>query len=296
MFWKARPISKLAMTPAPARTDRQGIAIILIVRNEARHIAEWARFHLTAGVRHFYVYDNGSVDGTADVLRKTVPADQLTIHPWDQKLFDGRSGAEIHNQVIAYAHATRNYGPMYRWFAFIDSDEFMVPVAADDLNAALAPLDAYPLISLPWHMFGRNGQDAIPKGGVLQNYTAMADPLKGRYGRNWKCLADPSRITALRVHSFDIEGKGQSVNDAGRLMAHKDRAKPESYSRAAIQLNHYYTRSNAELQAKIKRGSNKVIRHDTHLKRVMRIVNEIETNTTEDRTAMDYVARIGRNG
>lgn len=293
MFWKARPISKLAITPAPAREGRHGIAIILIVRNEARHIAEWARFHLTAGVRHFYVYDNGSVDGTADVLRDTVPADQLTIHPWDQKLFDARSGSEIHNQVIAYAHATRNYGPDYRWFAFIDSDEFMVPVAAPDLNAALEPLSAHPLVSLPWHMFGRNGRDAIPDGGVLANYTAMADPMACSYGLNWKCLADPSRITALRVHSFDIDGRGESVNDAGKPMSHKDRARPENYSRAAIQLNHYYTRSNAELQAKIKRGSNKVIREDTHLKRVMRIVDEIEAQTTQDRTALDYLDRAG---
>lgn len=44
--------------PRPAQ-DRHGIALVLIVRNEARHIAEWARFHLAAGVRYIHAYDNG---------------------------------------------------------------------------------------------------------------------------------------------------------------------------------------------------------------------------------------------
>jgi hypothetical protein len=40
------------------------VAIVLVVRNEARHIGEWARFHRLAGVRHVLVYDDGCSDGT----------------------------------------------------------------------------------------------------------------------------------------------------------------------------------------------------------------------------------------
>ena len=49
-FFKARPISKLAVYPPKANTERSGVAIHIIVKNEARYIEEWARFHLLAGV------------------------------------------------------------------------------------------------------------------------------------------------------------------------------------------------------------------------------------------------------
>ena len=49
---------------------------------------------------------------------------------------------------------------------------------------------------------------------------------------------------------FGIDGQDHGVNDAGRPAAHADRKARSFYSTAAIQLNHYYTRSNAELMAK----------------------------------------------
>ena len=64
-----RPITRISIAPAPAAADREGFAIVLIVRNEARHIAEWARFHHMAGVKHVFVYDNGSTDGTIAAIR-----------------------------------------------------------------------------------------------------------------------------------------------------------------------------------------------------------------------------------
>jgi hypothetical protein len=289
-----RTISKLAISPAPARADRDGIAIVLIVRNEARHIGEWARFHLLAGVSHWVVYDNGSTDGTADVLAASLPSGALTLIPWDQKLKDARTGAEIHNQVLAYAHALRNFGPRFRWMAFIDVDEFLVPVTAPSLPAALVPLSAHAHVSLPWHMFGRNGHGPAPEGGMLENYLRRtADPYASPSALNFKCLVDPARVTAVRVHGFSIDGRDEGVNDAGVRAIHPGREKPAFYSRAAIQLNHYYSRSDAELQAKINRGSNKTVAADKHIRRVMRIVEAIERDTVEDRTALDYLARIG---
>ncbi len=98
-----RPITRLRITPAPPAPDRAGVAIVLIVKNEARHIAEWARFHHRAGVAHFIVYDNASTDGTADRLREALPAGALTLVPWAQSRFRTLTNREIHNQVLAYA-------------------------------------------------------------------------------------------------------------------------------------------------------------------------------------------------
>ena len=293
MIFKPRTISKIAITPPEPLAERSGLVICLIVRNEARHIGEWADFHLKAGVDHFIVYDNGCSDGTIEILSKRLTSEQLTVMPWDQKLRDGRGGAELHNQVLAYAHCLRNFGGRFRWMAFIDVDEFLIPTAANSLQNALADRSNAKHISLPWHMFGRNDHETPPEGGVLANYLNRAsDPLVSSHALNWKCIVDPCHVTGVRVHGFDVDGAAEGVNDVGKAATHAARSDRSFYSRDAIQLNHYYTRSNAELQAKINRGSNKTVEAQKHIKRVMRIVDAIERVTVEDRTALEFLARI----
>ncbi|MEI4485255.1 glycosyltransferase family 92 protein [Frigidibacter sp. MR17.14] len=294
LFRRARHITRLGLTPPRPAADRHGLAVVLIVRNEETHIAEWARFHALAGVRAFHVYDNGCTDGTLAALHAAVPG-MATVIPWDQKLTDARSGAEIHNQVLAYAHAVRNFGARYRWMTFIDVDEFLVPVAAASLPEALEGLEAEANISLPWHMFGRNGHQAMPAGGVLANYTRRnPDPMSDAKGlRNFKMIVDPCRVTAMKVHSIETDGRADSINDRGQRTSAQGREAQAFYSADRIQLNHYYTRSDAELRAKIARGPNLTTPDADHLRRVMRKVENIEAGEIEDRSALDFLARIG---
>lgn len=289
---RSRSITKIGLTPPAPLPGRDGLALVLIVRNEARHIGEWARFHRLAGARHIHVYDNGSTDGTVAALRDAV-GDFASVIPWDQKLRDARRGLEIHNQVLAYAHAVRNFGGRYRWMSFIDVDEFLVPKRAASLPEALAHLEGCRNISLPWHMFGRSGHVEAPEGGVLRNYTRRnPDPMSDAKGlRNFKMIVDPCHVTALKVH--EIETGDGTCNDRGARFTQATRERPGFYSADHIQLNHYYTRSDAELKAKIARGPNLTTPDADHLRRVMRKVAAIEAGEVVDRTALDYLARKG---
>ena len=292
-FFKARPISKLAVLPPLAKPERSGVAIPIIVKNEARYIEEWARFHLLAGVSHFIVYDNGSTDETVALLRASVPAQALTIVPWAQSLRDGRSGAEIHNQVLAFAHALANYGARFRWMAFVDVDEFIIPKADASLAAALERLGDAGHVSLPWQMFGRSGHQTPPEGGIVANYTRKMRTTEGaRHALNWKCIVDPSRVTGVRVHGMEIDGKAEGVNDAGVAAAHSARETAGFYSTEFLQLNHYYTRSNKDLQDKLDACLIASVALQKHARRVMRIVAEIEADEIEDTAAIDFLARV----
>ena len=285
---RGQSITRIGIDPPAARVGRAGLALVLIVRDEGPHIAEWARFHVLAGVRHFYVYDNGCSDGTIAALRFLGGA--LTVVPWDQKF---RSGAyEIHNQVLAYGHATRNFGGAWRWMTYLDADEFLVPKGAG-LDAALAGLEGCRNISLPWHMFGRSGHMAMPAGGVLANYTRRSpDPMSDERGlRNFKMIVDPCHVTALKVHVIETDGSSASCNDRGERFAKREQR--AFYSAGRIQLNHYYTRSDAELRAKIARGPNLTTPDADHLRRVMRKVAAIEAGEVEDRSALEFLARNG---
>lgn len=289
---RSRSITKIALTPPAPLPGRQGLALVLIVKNEACHIAEWARFHAAAGVAHIHVYDNGSTDGTVQAIRDAV-GDLCSVIPWDQKLRDARWGLEIHNQVLAYAHATRNFGGRYRWISFLDVDEFLVPKQAPSLPAALAHLDHCRNISLPWHMFGRSGHQQPPEGGVVRNYTRRnPDPMSDAKGlRNFKMIVDPCHVTAIRVHEIETDGGQTTCNDRGQPFTNASRGQPGFYSADHIQLNHYYTRSDAELRAKIARGPNLTTPDADHLRRVLRKVAAIEAGEIEDRAALDWLAR-----
>lgn len=161
---RALKLTRVAIDPPPEHEGRHGLALVAIVRNEAAYIAEWALFHAAAGVRHFYVYDNDCTDGTVQALKAALPPEQVTVIPWNQKFRLGFWEGEVHNQMLAYAHATRNFGGAYRWMTWIDVDEFLVP-KGESLIPALEALKAHPMISLPWHMFGRGGHKTPPKGG-----------------------------------------------------------------------------------------------------------------------------------
>ncbi len=298
MLWKLPifgRISKIAITPPVAAPHREGLAIAAILRDEALHVGEWAAFHHAAGVRRFIIYDNGSTDATLPILRETLPADALTIVPWNQVFRDARLGREIHNQALAYAHAARNFGGDLRWMAFIDIDEFLIPRQARSLPEALAGLQTCRSVALPWHMFGRSGHVEPPEGGVVANYLRRAaDPMSEVRGiRAFKYIVDPCHLTAVRIHAMETDGSAAACNDRGEPGSEADRTRPAFYSTDRIQLNHYYTRSESELAAKIFRGPNLRDKSGEYARKVRRTVANIEAEEVEDRAALDFLSRIG---
>ena len=298
MIWKLPAlgkISKIGIVPPEPLPGRDGVAVALIVKNEARHIGEWAEFHRRAGVRQVLVYDNGGTDATVTILRERLGT-QCVVVPWRQVFSDARLGREIHNQVLAYAHAASNFGGAFRWMAFIDADEFLVPKQAASIPEALAHLGAARNVSLPWHMFGRSGHQAAPDGGVLRNHLMRAaDPMSEARGvRQFKCLVDPCHLTGVRVHSMEVDGSSDTWNDRGERVARAGRSRPEFYSVDHLQLNHYYTGSAEELEAKIGRGPNLAGKRSAYQRKVMRTVENIEADEVEDRVALEYLARIGQ--
>lgn len=287
-------VSKLALEPPAPQPGRGGIAIALVVRNEARHVGEWADFHARAGVTGFLVYDDGCTDATIPILRETLPVERLVVVPWRQRLRDAWLGRELHNQVLAYAHAAANFGGAFRWLACIDVDEFLVPRRAASLPEALAHLGVRRNLSLPWHMFGRSGHAVPPDGGVLRNYLRRAaDPMSDARGvRAFKCVVDPCHLTGVRVHAMETDGNDRTCNDRGDEVALRDRDRPSFYSADHVQLNHYYTRSEQELAEKIGRGPNLVAKRPEYERKVRRTVANIEAAEVEDRAAVDYLQRI----
>ena len=93
------------------------LAMSILVRDEADVIRENILFHAAAGVEHFIVTDNGSIDGTREILEELTRQVPLTIidepsHTIDQDLWVTRMALKIRDENIA------------DWIINNDADEF----------------------------------------------------------------------------------------------------------------------------------------------------------------------------
>jgi hypothetical protein len=287
---------RIAISPPTPEAGRHGIAVAACIKDEASYIEEWVRFHMAVGIRHFYIYDNGSTDGTGDILRGVLEPDALTIIPWAGRMVDASTDTPINGQVIVFAHAILNFGSRYKWMAFIDADEFLLPKRSRTVEEALEAVGDFPNVSLPWHMFGTGGNVRRPDGPVVLNYRLRgADPMTDEPDvRNFKCIVDPCEVTEVTVHQFKTREFGDlTANDAGKRFSRKARKSASFYSNDFLQLNHYYSKSTEELMAKVARGWSYDKSASYYRDKVLAVVRHIEADAVEDRTMIDFVVRNG---
>jgi hypothetical protein len=233
------------------RGPQNGIAIVTIVKDEAAYLAEWLEFHLMLGVRHVFIYDNGSRDHTPQVLAPYVREGLVTVTPWRNFI------ATQHPQTAAYAHSIANFAADYRWVAFIDVDEFMFPVEGSSLDATFAELADQVIVSLAWINFGPSGHETRPPGLVIANYTERAafPPRTDQYSLlRYKSVVDPRKVWRVSTHACSLGDGTVLINDRGvAFPAHQ--ARDIRYATAdKLRLHHYFTRSREEAEQKIAKG------------------------------------------
>jgi hypothetical protein len=230
---------------------RSGIAVVAIVKGEARYLDEWVAFHRLIGVDQFYVYDNG---GDGAFAATSPPAPKLvTVIPWLTSV------AAVNPQLSAYCHALANFGARHRWMAFIDIDEFLFPLKTRSLPEALLNFSELPGIAVPWHMFGTSGHGTPPDDLVIASYIRRAPfppALNDSQLLQYKSVVDPAAVAAVGDgHWFYAHDGGRAAyTEKGvRLHGFNDR-EPAFASSEFLRLNHYFTRSEQEFEGKIARG------------------------------------------
>jgi Glycosyltransferase family 92 len=201
-----------------------------IFRDEARYLAEWIELHLLVGFEHLFLYDNLSTDGFADVLGPYLAEGTVTLTDWPQ--FPG--------QISAYDHCVRTHGKGWRWIAFIDLDEFLFSPQRQPVPETLSRYEHLPAVGALWAMFGTSGHATPPAGLVIENYTQRH--VGRRNARHFKSVVDPAAVSrCVGPHAF----------------AYRDPRWASPVPRFAgwdeLRVNHYFTRSQQEFDAKLNR-------------------------------------------
>lgn len=149
------------------RTDRLApdtIPCFATIRNEAARLPHWLDHHRRLGVGHFLIVDNGSEDGSADLLR-----DQPDVSLWSTQA--GYKAARFGMDWLTVLH--RRYAPG-RWCLTLDADELLVIPhhGQKDLRDLCAHLD-----SVGAESFGALMLDLYPEGPLgAAPYTPGTDP------------------------------------------------------------------------------------------------------------------------
>ncbi|MDR1946665.1 MAG: hypothetical protein LBQ51_05810 [Desulfovibrio sp.] len=121
-----------------------------------------------------------------------------------------------------------------------------MPKCCDDIRDLLDGYRAFGGLGIHWKIFGSNGHERRPKGGVPDSYTAVV-----RDDIHIKSIVRPAVVIAVSTpHSF--------MYRPGYCCVNEDRVPVATFrsyhTTRTVQINHYYYKSFEEFKQKIARG------------------------------------------
>lgn len=253
---------------------RYYLTISAIMKNEGPYLTEWLEFHRMVGVQHFFLYDNNSDDETRAILDPYISSGLVTYHFWP----------DHPGQLKAYMHTLNSYRDASFWIAFIDLDEFLIPVTHNSIPAILTEFEEFGALGVNWFLYGTSGHETKPDGLQLENYVYRSRAeIKSNFHiksiinpRKTKSPCDPHCFRMLPGHCTVNENK-EAVSSA--LTACNSTRK--------IRINHYFTRSVAESRQKMARG-----RAPSKQKRPWRDFERLNRNDVLDRICDRFIPEL----
>ena len=217
------------------------LAVCAIAKDEGPYLKEWLDWHIGMGVEKFYIYDNGSTDSTRDVLQPYIDSGTVayTYYPGRKK------------QIAAYDDCIDRHRFDTRWLAFIDIDEFFVPVRDPSLMEFLARFEDFPAVEVNWLVYGSNGLVEKDPRPVMERFTRHS---RGDHilNRHVKSIVNPRRVfNMIGCHeAARIDGKG--ADSHGNPIDRSFRVRTPQHD--VIRVNHYAIKSREEFRDKQARG------------------------------------------
>lgn len=253
------------------------IAICAIFKDEAPFLLEWLAFHKMIGVDLFVLYDNGSSDGGSDLIRASNFSRNVTIIPW----------ADRPGQLSAYNHFRIHHAHRFTWAAFIDIDEFIMPVGGSSIRDILMRgiYQPFAAILLQWLVFGPSGYDHRPDGLVIEHYTYRM-PGNLDASRHIKSIVRTDRLLSIDYTPHAAECSGPQCNTRGEEVLPYAIQPTECHD--VMVVNHYFTKSTEDWEFKRRRG-----RGDSLQPYVDRMFSDVTAGATiADTRALRFVPRL----
>ncbi|MDO5620909.1 MAG: glycosyltransferase family 2 protein [Paracoccus sp. (in: a-proteobacteria)] len=244
--------------------DQTRFLALATVKNEGAFLLEWLAWHRLIGFTDFLVFQNGSVDGTKELLALLAEHGLITYHDNDGIRF--RSP-----QRHSYRQASQS--DLFRqvdWAIAIDADEFIrIDVPGGTLPDLIA---AYPddaeEIRLNWHNFGHSQQYTLESDLVVSRFThCLPEDIRRKNRIPTKTIFRPTSFARFGVHSpkshvaptwHSYDGSANRIESPETLaVGHHD---PEAGRLASV--HHYIVKDTENFVLKCDRGKSGHVNRD----------------------------------
>lgn len=222
-------------------TPQYYLTVCAIAKNEGPYFKEWIEWHRGKGVEKFYIYDNESTDCTKEVLKPYMESGIVEYTYWPG----------YRRQLAAYDDCLENNRFSSRWIAFIDLDEFIVPIKDASIPKFLSRFESFAAVEINWLIYGSGGRKTKTPGTMMERFKFHSTP--GHYlNRHVKSIVDPRRV-------FTMTGCHESAKISGCIAdSHchpvKKHFRDREPQQDIIRINHYAVRSYEEFIEKQARG------------------------------------------
>jgi hypothetical protein len=231
--------------PALMERGRFDVSVMAILKDEAPNMEEWLCHHMAVGVDHFFLYDNGSTDGLHEVLKPYADHGIVTTVYFPMRGL----------QRDANNHVVRFFGDTTEWIAYVDIDEFLVPEHDEPISEVMARYPNAEQVLVSRKEFCYSGNRSPVDGLVTESYREYSEqvPRMGTSEVLAKPIIRPRGTARVGIHNaFTVHGR--TVNTAG-VPTSEEATVIEDPSYANLQMNHYFTKSWEEFQAKRTRAT-----------------------------------------
>ena len=223
------------------------LSAVAIMKYEEDYVLEWVAYHHCIGVEHFYIYDNNPESSMQAVLQKYIDAGIVDLIPayGDVQMFK------------CYNNAIQSFKDDSEYIAFIDADEFIMPIQdtnlAELVDSILTRFNKFGGsvggLAVKWAVYGSGGHVHRPDGPVIENYLYKEN---GELDRHVKTIVNPRCVSAWINPHFPMYRNGcYSINEKGMRVFGPFMDGDE---RSLIRVNHYYYKSEDEFMKRVRKG------------------------------------------
>jgi Flp pilus assembly protein TadD len=213
------------------------LSLCLICKDENDYLPEWLDYHILMGVDRFYIYDNESQVSLRETLKDYIERSWVVVVDI--------SGQAM--QLYAYDHCLQTFGKNTFWLGFIDTD---VPKSSLDLKELLKGHEQYAGLAVSSLFFGSGENKTRPVVGQIAAYTQCTHATFKENQLIKTIVQSGQTLMPNSPHDFTFKEGAWCVNEG--FLRVDGQSFPNSTEK--IQLNHYYCRSENEIELKVCRG------------------------------------------
>ena len=194
-----------------------------MMKNVARFIVDWVRYHRRMGVDHFYIFDNNSSD--MHELPSELPDVEFIPWPWKR------------SQRAAYTYGSAILESRCRWVVYNDVDEYLWPKRNSTFADAVRSVDKSNVAAIQVKSMTMTAPELrVCNNGTVPERYLYRQAEEIMWERNPKTVARPGMVVRLhRIHTVLVNRSRPVViidlpNEAAHIVHYKYPCWPDYYS------------------------------------------------------------------